>query len=291
MNCDLCSAQTDFELISNELRYGTGRSVYRCKQCTLGFLHPKMTPEEERRFYEEEYGVILSNEKGCTPEELYEKQVPDAQMYLEWSRPYLSADADCLEIGCASGYFLDTLAPHVASVAGLESHAQLSSFCESRGIPMRNSLEDSPDESFDLVFLFFVFEHIGDPRGFLRAVSRVLRPDGKIIMVVPNINDALFSLYDIPQFIPFYFTPAHHFYYSPETLEKMCSSCELQSEIRTYQRYDLSNHLRWMQTARPGGQGFYDSIFSKTVNDGYREQLREAGHGDTIFAVLSKQKG
>ncbi len=290
MICEVCSAETGFELISNELRYGTGRSVSRCTACSLAFLHPKMTPEEERRFYEEEYGVILSNEKGCTPEELYEKQIPDAQMYLSWSTPYISSADSCLEIGCASGYFLDTLAPHVASVTGLESHAQLSSFCESRGITMLNSLEDSAENSYDIVFLFFVFEHIGEPRNFLRAITRVLRPEGKIIMVVPNINDALYSRYDIPAFIPFYFTPAHHFYYSPETLEKMCASCDLEAKIRTYQRYDLSNHLRWMQTSRPGGQGFYKSILSQELNDQYRAELQQAGHGDTIFAVLQTKK-
>ncbi len=285
--CEVCSSESDFNLIANELRYGEGRNVYRCSSCSLAFLHPKMTPEEERKFYEEEYGVILSNEKGCTPEELYEKQIPDAKMYLEWSKPYISASDTCLEIGCASGYFLDTIAPHVDSVCGLESHAQLSSFCESRGLAMMNSLEDCAENSFDVVFLFFVFEHIGDPRGFLDAVRRVTKPKGNIVMVVPNINDALFSLYDIPAFIPFYFTPAHHFYYSPETLTQLCDASGFKTEITTYQRYDLSNHFRWMQKGRPGGQEFYKSVFSKQLNDDYRASLQGAGHGDTIFAVLS----
>jgi SAM-dependent methyltransferase len=155
---------------------------------------------------------------------------------------------------------------------------------------MLDSLEECEPASIDIVFLFFVFEHIGEPRAFLQAIRRVLSPQGKIVLVVPNINDALYARYEIPAFINFYFTPAHHFYYSPKTLDQICTSLGFRADIRTYQRYDLSNHLRWMQGGRPGGQGFYNEVFSDELNYRYREDLVAADHGDTIFAVLTDIK-
>ena len=51
------------------------------------------------------------------------------------------------------------------------------------------------------------------------------------------------------------------------------------------QRYDLSNHLRWMLTGKPGGQSFYGDILSAPVNAAYAEALSRAGNSDTLWAV------
>jgi SAM-dependent methyltransferase len=246
-----------------------------------------MTLEEERKFYEEEYGVILSNEKGVTPEQLYEKQMPDSRMYLSWCQDRLRKSDRCLEIGCASGYFLKTLRPKVTSVAGIETHRTLRAFCEKQEIDMRESLEACRPGEFDKVFLFFVLEHIGEPLGFLRAIQRVLSPGGEIHVVIPNVNDALYSRYDIPAFRAFYFTPAHQNYYSPQTLDLLADKAGLRCETRGYQRYDLSNHMNWMMSGRPGGQGKFNGFLSETVRDGYAASLVERGLFDTIYSVMT----
>ena len=48
-------------------------------------------------------------------------------------------------------------------------------------------LQEFPDESFNLVLLGEVFEHIlNQPAGLLKGIHRILRPDGLLLLTTPN---------------------------------------------------------------------------------------------------------
>ena len=287
MKCEICGSENS-ELVSEKLRYPTNQKVYRCKDCGLVYIFPKMTPEEERRFYEREYGEIYSTEKGTTPSDLYQSRLPDAQLYSDWVSSYLSKTDNCLEIGCASGYFLKTIESKVNSISGIETHILLKKYCEDIGISMFNELGDVPDKSFDKIFLFFVVEHIGNPTQYLKDLSKKLKSNGQIMLVVPNVEDVLLSEYNIPAFPSFYYTPAHQYYYSRDTLSKLFEKVGFTNfEIKPIQRYDLSNHVHWMMNSKPGGAGKYNHIYSEELNKEYKKCLEEKFVCDTLFAIIT----
>ncbi|HMA05262.1 MAG TPA: methyltransferase domain-containing protein [Methanomicrobiales archaeon] len=291
MQCYLCGNR-EFTLITERLRYEEPRAVYRCNRCGLVFLHPTMTPEEERAFYEKEYGEIFSKEKGTTPENLFEARSGDARMYRDWVSPFLDREDDCLEIGCASGYFLMAIREQVRSIHGMEPHAVLNRFCREMGISMIPDLAACRDGRFTKIFMFFLLEHLGDPAGLLAEAGRVLRPGGKLFIVVPNVEDALLSLYEIPAFRDFYYTPAHQFYYSKKTLsDLLVKSGFSRFGILPRQRYDLSNHMHWMQYGKPGGTGRYNAVFSEELRGEYAKCLTDHFLCDTLFAVAEKGEG
>jgi SAM-dependent methyltransferase len=285
--CYLCGG-TEHQVVAREFRYPIEKTGYRCATCSLVFIHPPMSPEEERRFYEEEYGIIYSQEKNTTPADLFEARQDDARMYRDWVAPWLTPTDDCLEIGCASGYFLAVIKDEVRSVAGLESHLELRRYCTQIGLAIHDRLEDLPAASIDRVFAFFVLEHLGAPLDFLAEAKRVCRPGGSIMIVVPNVDDVLLSTYDIPKFDSFYFTPAHQFYYSRDTLSRLFVQAGLPThEILPKQRYDLSNHMHWMLAGRPGGMGKYDHIFGEPLRQAYADELTARFLCDTLFAVVT----
>jgi len=287
-SCPLCKSSQN-TLLSEKLRYESPRKVYKCNECGVVYLYPQMTREEERIFYEKEYGEIYSNEKGTTPESLFQARLPDARIYFDWICKAIMKNNDCLELGCASGYFLATIQDQVRSVAGIETHLLLKEHCRKIGIQTFDSLSECKDESYDRIFMFFLLEHIGNPVAYLQSVKRVLKKNGKLFIVVPNIDDALMSLYDIPGFKSFYFTPAHQFYYSRETLSRVLSMAGLTTvEILPRQRYDLSNHMHWMMYGKPGGAGKYNAIFSQALLKEYANNLENKFLCDTLFAVVTK---
>jgi SAM-dependent methyltransferase len=95
---------------------------------------------------------------------------------------------EILEIGCGAGGMLEPLQRY-GRVTGLDYSQDAMRYCHSRGFArvvtgLGNELP-FPDETFDLVALFDVIEHIPDDRQVLAEVRRVLKPDGKVFISVP----------------------------------------------------------------------------------------------------------
>lgn len=285
-SCYLCGS-TEADVVADRLRYDTPKTGYRCRECGLVFVHPRMSPNEERKFYELEYGIIYSTEKSTTPADLFNARQGEARQFVGWTESYIKPTDAAIEIGCASGYFLALIRDRVASVAGVETHAELRQYAEQLGIRVWDDLARCPSASMDLVFVFFVLEHVGDPLGFLAGIRRVCRSGTRAFFVVPNVDDALLSVYKLPRFRDFYFTPAHQFYYSPDTLARLFRKAGLgRFEIFQKQRYDLSNHMQWMMDGRPGGMGRFNDIFSDRLLDEYRRALEAHKVADGLFAVV-----
>jgi ubiquinone/menaquinone biosynthesis C-methylase UbiE len=77
-------------------------------------------------------------------------------------------------------------------VAG-ENLAEMS---ELLGQPVLHTPEDDlpfPDDEFDCAVSIDVLEHLGDDRPFLRELGRVLRPNGRAIVTVPNGDPKLLT--------------------------------------------------------------------------------------------------
>lgn len=284
--CYLCGG-TEMEHLPYKMRYKTKSRPWKCLGCGLVFLHPMMTPDEEARYYETGYARIYVEEKGTTLTELSKVRRKDAEMYYDWIDGAMSPGANCLEVGCASGYFLELLRSKRYRVAGVEPHVELSAMCKQNGMHMMRSIDDAGSRTFDYIFAFFLLEHLADPIRFLRRASEVCVHKGKIFIVVPNVQDALLSAYDIPAFRDFYFTPAHQFYYSLATLSNLLMKAGLpQHLIHPKQRYDLSNHMHWMMHGKPGGTGKYVDVTGTHANELYQECLMDKFLCDTLLAVV-----
>jgi hypothetical protein len=151
------------------------------------------------------------------------------------------------------------------------------------------SLDELPvGEQYDLITHFFVFEHIRDPFAFLAQTYGLLAGGGVMVAEIPCVNDPLTSLYDIPAFEEFYWSIAHHYYYSPAALTYIMEQMGYRYSLVPEQRYDLSNHMHWMMAGKPGGQGKYSDVFSGKLLHEYRESLKKSWKCDTLFLYIWK---
>lgn len=98
-----------------------------------------------------------------------------------------------LEIGCGNGYALSLFTKKGIDCTGLELNKDAIKICEEKGLSVYNKTveEFSLNQSgnFDTVCAFQLLEHLSDISSFLTASIKLLKPNGYLIISVPN-NDS-----------------------------------------------------------------------------------------------------
>jgi len=120
----------------------------------------------------------------------------------------LSKDARVLDIATGTGEFARAIAPHVATVVGLDATdammEQGKKFIEQAGIEnisfQKGVVQELPfqDGTFDIVSSRYAFHHFSDPRPVISEMARVCKPGGHVIIVdiiVPDESTAVESNY------------------------------------------------------------------------------------------------
>ena len=96
-----------------------------------------------------------------------------------------------LELGCSDGYMTEMLASRVDHLDVVDGSRSFLAEAEKRGLPnvaYTYSLFEQFETStkYDYVFASFIFEHVLDPQLVFAMIRRVLKPDGRLFLVVPN---------------------------------------------------------------------------------------------------------
>jgi SAM-dependent methyltransferase len=96
-----------------------------------------------------------------------------------------------LEVGCGPGLMLAAFHRRGWSVLGIERNEAVASAAR-RALGLEivtTAVQDlPPDRRFDLIILFQVLEHIGEPVPLLRECARRLAPGGHLVANVPNFS-------------------------------------------------------------------------------------------------------
>lgn len=195
INCTLCGANNAEVLFTGrDLWYGIEGCfpVCRCRACGLIYLSPRPSVAEIADYYPTQYAPYRLAEGSET------------SRWQHWNRRYsegkkvraveneVAGQGKALDIGCATGDFLDRLREHGWEVTGVETSEEAAAYGRARlGLEIiTGQLEDArfPDSSFSLVTMWHVLEHLHEPFGTLDEVARITRPGGTLVLAVPDPN-------------------------------------------------------------------------------------------------------
>ena len=94
-----------------------------------------------------------------------------------------------LDVGCGAGNMAHHLA-HYGQVTGVDTNSRPLEVARQRGLQVQEgSADDLPfdDNTFDLVTLLDVVEHVPNEHGVFGECYRVLKPGGKLMVTVPAL--------------------------------------------------------------------------------------------------------
>ncbi len=168
-------------------------AVFVCAVCA----HVQTPPVGDlRAYYDTAYNVHLESDDA---DDLYDVRdgVPvyraQHQADVALAKLALPRGASVLDYGCGKGMTLRALLaarPDLDGAVFDVSDAYRDAW--NAFVPVRNQAAYATPAAwngrFDAVLSFFALEHVGDPRGFLAAIRRLLRPGGTLHLTVPDLR-------------------------------------------------------------------------------------------------------
>lgn len=162
-------------------------NIKKCRSCGSGIsiLPLDPDPEPEEYFRNEALPNHLSNVEGAKKERNHYLGMIAASHSIP-EHPHH------LDIGCGLGFMLACSKEAGWNPEGVELSPFAAKFAtESVGVPVRSGLLQDlayPSQSFDVITLMDVIEHIPSPLPFLNECRRILHPRGVMLMVTPNFG-------------------------------------------------------------------------------------------------------
>jgi SAM-dependent methyltransferase len=301
VQCPLCKSNSDSQKVVTSHVYGDKESIrafYNCTSCDVRYQYPALTPEEEARFYNAEFEGFMSGRSGVAggwlgAESHIKANASTVERRMKYLLQNIQKSSHILEVGCSSGFMLFPLQAKGHICTGIEPSGFFSEYVKSKGVTVYPSTEDllaqNSEVRFDVVTHFFVLEHIAEPLEFLKTQLSLLKKGGKIIFEIPNVADALYTIYDIPAFERFYWSIAHPWYFSETSLKYLLDKLDQPYEIILDQRYDLSNHMTWARDGKPGGMGRFTEALGTEIEELYKASLIKSGKCDTLIGIITKK--
>ena len=169
-----------------------------CGECSFVFLDPRLSADDLRLLYSDEYFLHDGADFGAHSPSDYETAAIKGSVkfpeILGWIRRFKPA-GDFFEIGCGMGYFLDYAQKHGYDVSGVE-YAELGvrTCREKFGLNVRRgSIEELAPEAgkHDIIFMGDVLEHLIQPLEMLTKTHTMLRPAGIVALEVPSMFNSL----------------------------------------------------------------------------------------------------
>lgn len=278
MNCYLCKSAT-FKARKGQVRDAPDLKIMECVNCGLVTL--SSLAHIKSGFYEQ------SGMHGAEPisiEAWLKDSEWDDRRRFQMVKPMLP-NTKVLDFGCGAGGFLSK-ARHIAETAeGVELELRVQEHWAGR-------IRIHPTEAFatgpyDLITAFHVIEHLSDPVAILNALAGKLSTGGRMVIEVPNSEDALLTLYDSDAFQRFTYWSQHLFLFNAETLRRVAELAGLRvMAMLQVQRYPLSNHLHWLSQRKPNGHQEWPFLDSPELDRAYANTLAAMGKCDTLIAHL-----
>ncbi|MFN0166410.1 MAG: class I SAM-dependent methyltransferase [Bryobacteraceae bacterium] len=203
-------------------------SVVSCVGCGLIRLAPQPPSDELSRYYPAEYWHDGAHDAAGRMEEVYRRFVlMDHLRFVERALRDADETGLVLDVGCGGGLFLHLLAERGIPVIGLDFSLSAASVSwRVNGVPTvcgSLSRPPFPPGSCAAVTMFHVLEHLYDPAAYVEAAHELLRPEGRLIVQVPNAASWQFLLFgeawnglDVPR---------HLFDFRASDLETLLEAC------------------------------------------------------------------
>jgi SAM-dependent methyltransferase len=216
-NCPICGSEKQNHFISGKDYFLTGESfeIVQCAKCGFRFTNPRPEADDLGKYYQSSEYISHSDTRKGIFAAIYQqvRKYTLGRKYAMISK--FQPKGEILDIGCATGQFLYYMSQKGWKSTGIEPDEKTRNHAISEfGLEVfpEEQLNLFPKESFDVITMWHVLEHVSDLNGRMAQLNKSLKPSGTLIIALPNCEawDAkkygtFWAGYDLPRHL-YHFT-------------------------------------------------------------------------------------
>lgn len=223
-SCPVCDA-SETRLFLECKDYTVSQETFKiveCAACGFKFTNPRPDENKLGDYYKSENYISHSNTNKGFINSAYQavRKYTLLQKLKLISKFYKTGKL--LDIGCGTGEFLKTFKDAKWETTGIEPSEDARKMAiQNYGLDVKGEegLKDLAPESFDVITMWHVLEHVPHLNERIDDLKRLLKPKGIIVVAVPNCSSldakkygAHWAAYDVPR---------HLYHFIPKDIETL----------------------------------------------------------------------
>ncbi len=201
-------------------------SIWHCNSCTARFTQDIPEQDAIGVFYASDNYISHSDTKKGIINNLYHlvrKRTLVSKRSIVMNEVGMRK-GEILDIGCGTGAFLQSMKEAGWAITGLEPDAT----ARNKAAELYSIHPQEPGKLFELrhsayhaITMWHVLEHVHELHAYIKQISELLTPNGKLFIAVPNYTSADASMYK--ENWAAWDVPRHLYHFSPMSMEKLLS--------------------------------------------------------------------
>ena len=211
--------------------------LYHDETLDMLITHPQPSLENLGKYYESEDYISHTDNKRSLFEKLYHfiKNIA-LKNKLNLINSHQPNKGRILDIGAGTGDFLSVAKKDGWQTIGVEPSTKAKSIAINKGVSFVELTTELENNSFDVISMWHVLEHVPDLDKQIKELKRLLKPTGTLIIAVPNFKSFDAKYYG--KFWAAFDVPIHFWHFSKTAIKLLFEKEKMKLEKVLPMKFD-----------------------------------------------------
>ncbi|MGB3607157.1 MAG: class I SAM-dependent methyltransferase [Psychroserpens sp.] len=221
---------------------------------------PQPSEETLSNYYDSEDYISHTDAKRNLFEKIYHVFKSIAlKRKLKLINSFNTETKSLLDVGCGTGDFLKIAKDNQWQVCGIEPNESARSIANGKAhdtVFDSDHLSKFNSQSFDVITLWHVLEHLPNLQGHIAKFEKLLKPSGKLVIAVPNYNS--YDAHYYKHFWAAFDVPRHLWHFTKTAISKITGKHNMMVEAQLPMLFDA----------------YYVALLSEKYKNGFMNPLK-----------------
>lgn len=234
--------------------------LYYDENLDMLITSPQPDLENLGRYYESEDYISHTDNKRSVFEKAYHFVKSIAlKNKLNLINSEQSQKGKILDIGAGTGDFLLTAKNDGWNVIGVEPSERAKNIAKQKGISFVEEIGELENNSFDVITMWHVLEHVPNLELQIQELKRLLKPTGTLIVAVPNFKS--FDAKHYGEFWAAFDVPIHFWHFSKKAIKSLFEKVDMKLEKVLPMKFDSFYVSLLSEKYKTGKMNFIKAFF------------------------------